>query len=199
MAVAIVLGLVWLLRRRSWALLAVLAVSVIVWLVLTPRATTWTAAKLLVLLSPIAVLLACVGAFGRLGLQAARRRAVRGGDRDRGAASDAYLYHYDDDRAAASASTSCARSASASPASGRRSTPDFDEYALYLLREMAPDGPGNSRRMRAMGVCGRSASFALRPDGRRRRAGPALVERMRAIVVRRSPFKSRPPANFALA
>lgn len=197
MAVAIVLGLAWLLRRRNWALLAVVAMSVIVWLVLTPRATTWTAAKLIVLLSPVAVLMACVGAFGRLGLRrldglllgAAIALGVLG--------SDAYLYHattmapqqrFDELRQVGE------RFAGVAPTL----TPDFDEYALYLLRDMAPDGPGNSRKIQPW--ASPEGNFfpygvTVDVDG----LDPALVDRMRAIVVRRSPFKSRPPGNFTLA
>jgi len=197
MAVAIVLGLVWLLRRRNWALLAVVAVSVIVWLVLTPRATTWTAAKLIVLLSPMAVLIACVGAFGRLGLRrldglllgAAIAIGVLG--------SDAYLYHsttmapqqrFDELRQVGERFTGV----------GPTLTPDFDEYALYFLRDMAPDGPGNSRKI--VPWASPEGNFftygvTVDVDG----LDPALVAQMRAIVVRRSPFKSRPPGDFTLA
>jgi len=197
MAVAILLGLVWLLRRRNWALLAVIAVSVIVWLVLTPRATTWTAAKLLVLLSPMAVLLACIGAFGRLGLRRLDGLLLGAAIALGVLLSDAYLYH----------STNMApqgrldelrqvgeRFAGVEPTL----TPDFDEYALYLLRDMAPDAPGNSRMVRPWRrTDGQFVGYGHTADVDA--LDPSLVGQMRAIVVRRSPFKSRPPGDFALA
>jgi len=197
MAVAIVLGLVWLLRRRNWALLAVVAVSVIVWLVLTPRATTWTAAKLLVLLSPMAVLLACVGAFGRLGLRRLDGLLLGAAIALGVLLSDAYLYHstnmaphgrFDELRLVGE------RFAGTGPTL----TPDFDEYTLYLLRDMAPDAPGNARMVRPWRTTdGQFVGYGHTADVDA--LDPALVEQMRAIVVRRSPFKSRPPGDFALA
>ena len=95
MAVAILLGVVWLLRRRQWALLAFFAIArASCGSVLTPRATTWTAAKLLVLLSPMPVLRrssARSGASACAGSTACcwRRRSPLGV-----LGSDAYLYHF---------------------------------------------------------------------------------------------------------
>lgn len=195
--IAIVLGLVWLLRRRDWPLLAVVAVSVLVWLVLTPRATTWTAAKLLVLLSPVALLVACIGAFGALGPR-------RIGGLLLGAlialgvlASDAFLYHYT--TMAPQARFDELRAIDARFAGlGPTLTPDFDEYTLDLLRDMAPDGPGNARRVQPWTQSGgQGIGYGQTVDVDA--LDPALVQRERAIVVRRSPFKSRPPGDFALA
>jgi hypothetical protein len=196
MAVAILLGLAWLLRRRNWALLAVVAVSVLVWLLLTPRATTWTAAKLLVLLSPVAVLVACIGAFGRLGfrrldglvLGAAIAVGVLG--------SDALLYH-STALAPGNRFEELRQVGERFAGLGPTLTPDFDEYALYLLRDMTPDGPGNARMVRPWRLTdGQFVGFGHTADVDA--LDPTLVQEMRAIVVRRSPFKSRPPGDFAL-
>jgi hypothetical protein len=74
--------------------------------------------------------------------------------------------------------------------------PDFDEYALYLLRNMRMDSPGIAYH----------GPFTLGDGG-----GPAYghsydldaiespdVQRFRMIVMRRSPERSRPPSNFQL-
>jgi hypothetical protein len=197
LAVAIALGLVWLLRRRDWALLAVVAVSVIVWLVLTPRATTWTAAKLIVLLSPMAVLVACIGAFGRLGLRRLDGLLLGAAIALGVLASDAYLYHYTT-MAPQGRFEELRRIGERFAGEGPTLTPDFDEYALYLLREMAPDGPSNARRVRPWTrVDGQFIGYGQTPDVDA--LDPQLVEQMATIVVRRSPFKSRPPGDFALA
>ncbi|HEX4805476.1 MAG TPA: hypothetical protein VFU94_06215 [Conexibacter sp.] len=196
-AAAVALGLASLLLRRDWPVLAVVAVSVLVWLVLTPRATTWTAAKLLVLLSPVAMLVACVGALGLAGrlrpvglvLSAAIALGVL--------ASDAFLYHYTTMAPRArfdELRTIGARFAGLGPTL----TPDFDEYTLDLLRDMAPDGPGNARMVLPWTTtAGQGVGYGHTAD--LDALDPALVQRVRAIVVRRSPFKSRPPGNFALA
>lgn len=197
MAVAIGLGLAWLLRRRNWALLAVIVISVIVWFVLTPRATTWTAAKLLVLLSPVLVLTACIGAFGRLGLRRLDGLLLGAAIAFGVLASDARLYH----------STTMAPSerfdelrevGERFAGLGPTLTPDFDEYTLYLLRDMAPDAPGNARKVQPWTTLdGQFTGYGHTYD--LDELDPGLVERMRAIVMRRSAFKSRPPGTFALA
>ncbi|HEX5145415.1 MAG TPA: hypothetical protein VFV85_00225 [Conexibacter sp.] len=196
-AVAILLGLVWLVRRRNWPLLAAIAVALLVWLVLTPRATTWTAAKLLVLLSPTAILVACVGAFGRLGLRRLDGLLLGAAIAVGVLASDAYLYHattiaptqrFDELRQIGD------RFAGAGPTL----TPDFDEYTLYLLRDMAPDAPGNARKVLPWTTTdGQPTGYGHSYDVDA--LDPALVQRVRTIVVRRGPFASRPPGDFSLA
>ena len=197
MAAAVVLGLVWLLRRRDWALLAVVAVSVLVWLVLTPRATTWTAAKLLVLLSPVVVLVACIGAFGRLGLRRLDGLLLGAAIALGVLLSDAYLYHATN-MAPRDRFEELRHVGERFAGSGPTLTPDFDEYTFYLLRDMAPDGPGNSRKVQPWRTTdGQFTGYGHTYD--LDALEPGLVQQMRAIVVRRSPFKSRPPGDFALA
>ncbi|HEY4278320.1 MAG TPA: hypothetical protein VGM91_08885 [Conexibacter sp.] len=203
-AVGAMLGLVWLVRQRRWSLLVWIGISLLVWLVLTPRATTWTAAKLLVLFSPVVLLTAFVGAFGRLGSRRVEGLllavAIAGGV----LASDGLLYH----------STGLApttrfnelreigqRYAGAVPTdpAGRPQqvtlTPDFDEYALYLLRDLAPDGPGNARRLvpwmltDGSGIpYGHTVDLDQLPD--------RDVQESKLIVVRRGGSKSRPPSDY---
>lgn len=201
--VALMLGLVWLVRRRSWAALAWIALSVLTWRVLDDRATTWTAAKLLVLISPVALLVAFVGAFGRLGgrvegilLAGAIALGVLG--------SDALLYHstglaptkrFDELRQIGE------RYAGAVPLAkpGERQQvtllPDFDEYALYLLRDSAPDSPGFARRLvpwRFRDGSGVSYGQTVDVDSLDQE-GIADAE---LIVMRRSGLMSRPPGNY---
>jgi hypothetical protein len=195
--VAIVLGLVWLVRRRQWAVLAVIAVYAVVWLVLTPESTTWTAAKLLVLISPVALLVACIGAFGRLGARRLDGLAL-------GAAivlgvlgSDAIQYHHT--TLANTARFEELRHVGERFAGDRPTlTPDFDEYALYLLRDMAPDGPGNAFRVQPW-TMGGGARTLYGHTYDLDELSIALVDRFTTIVVRRSAFKSRPPGAFRLA
>lgn len=195
--VAIVLGLVWLLRRRNWALLAVVAISVLVWLLLTPRATTWTAAKLLVLLSPVAVLLACVGAFGRFGLRRLEGLLLGAAIALGVLLSDAYLYHYTT-MAPQGRFDELRQVGERFAGLGPTLTPDFDEYTLYLLRDMAPDGPGNARKVQPWRTTdGQYTGYGHTYDLDVLEQG--LVQQMNAVVMRRGPSRSRPPGNFTLA
>jgi hypothetical protein len=197
MAVALLLGLVWLLRRRNWALLAFAAVATIVWLVLTPRATTWTAAKLLVLLSPVPVLLACVGAFGRLGMRRLDGLLLGAAVALGVLASDAFLYHYTT-IAPRDRFEELRQIGERFAGKGPTLTPDFDEYSLYLLRDMAPDGSGNSRKVIWWRTSdGQSIPYGVTSDVDA--LDPALVDQVATIVVRSAGFKSRPPGNFTAA
>lgn len=195
--VAAALGVVWLVRRRNWPVLLWVVTSVLVWLLLTPRATTWSAAKLLVLLSPVILLVAFFGAFGRLGSRRLEGVALGAAVAFGVLASDALLYHYTG--LAPTARFDELREIGIRYADSRRTlTPDFDEYALYLLRDMAPDGPGNARKVEPWTtVSGDGVAYGASYDVD---ALPGeMVDRFDTIVVRRSPLKSRPPSPFRLA
>lgn len=196
-AVGLMMGLLWLLRRRQWTLLAYVAISLLVWLALTPRATTWTAAKLLVLLSPVLVLVAMIGALGRLGPRRLDGVLLAGLITVGVLASDAYLYH-STTMAPTQRFEELRQVGERFAGRGPTLTPDFDEYSLYLLRDMAPDGPGNANKVRRWKMTdrlGTSYGHSYDLDA----LNPGLVEGFKAIVMRRSPFRSRPPGDFALA
>jgi hypothetical protein len=193
--VCISLGLIWLVRRRAWSVLAFVAISFIAWAFLHRHGTTWTDAKLLMILSPVVVFTALLGAFGvmrtrafeGLVLVAVLVAGVLG--------SDALLYHgtnlaptqrYEE---LASIDT---RFAGHDPTLA----PDFDEYDLYLLRGMEVDSPGLAFAGPFTFVQGVGRLYGHSYDL------DALllpsIERFRTIVMRRSPAWSRPPSNFAL-
>jgi hypothetical protein len=193
--VCIALGLIWLVRRRAWSVLAFVAISLIVWMFLHRHATTWTDAKLLVILSPVIVFMALVGAFGVM-----RTRAVEGlvlaavliagvlG-------SDGLLYH--GTNLAPTARFSELKTIDARYAGqGPTLAPDFEEYDLYLLRKMEVDEPGLAYAGPFTFVQGAARLYGHSYD----LDSIALpsVERFRTIVMRRSPAWSRPPSNFSL-
>jgi len=192
--VCMVLGLAYLLRRRAWGLLGFVGCSLFAWWFLHRHGTTWTDAKLLVILSPALVFLALTGAFGvfagRLeGLLLAGAVVVGV------LASDGLLYHATN-LAPTSRYSELAQIGSRYAGDGPTLAPDFDEYSLYLLRDMAVDLPGAAY----------SASFGFLPG-----VGKAYghtydldwltlptVEEYATIVARRSPGQSRPPSNYRL-
>jgi hypothetical protein len=193
--VCVVLGLVWLVRRRAWGVLAFVAGSLVVWDFLHHHATIWTDAKLLVILSPVVVFVALVGAFG---LMSTRRVeglvlaiALTGGI----LASDALLYHGTNLAPTQRFSELSTIDASFS-GQGPTLVPDFEEYTLYLLRNMKIDSPGLAYRGNFSFVGGASHIYGHSYDIDSL-ALPS-VERFRTIVVRRSPAWSRPPGNFSL-
>jgi len=192
----VALGLSYLVRRRAWTVLMAVAISFIVWLVLHTRATEWTAAKLLVILSPTVLLVALLGAFG---LMRSRRfeglvlaLAVIVGV----LGSDALLYH-GTNLAPTARFNELASIDSRFSGQGPTLAPDFDEYSLYLLREMTVDLPGAaySGPFEFVRRVGNTYGHSYDLDT----IALPSIERFRTIVMRRSPAWSRPPGNFRLA
>jgi hypothetical protein len=193
--VCIALGVVWLLRRRAWSVLAFVAISLLVWAFLHRHGTTWTDAKLLMLLSPVIVFVALVGAFGvictRLGEGLVLATVLLAGV----LGSDALLYH--GTNLAPTVRFSDLKTIDARFAGqGPTLAPDFDEYDLFLLRDMEMDSPGLAFAgpFTFVGGVGRLYGHSYDLDS----LALASVERFRTIVMRRSPARSWPPANFTL-
>ncbi len=135
------LGLAYLLRRRAWSVLAFVAISLFVWELLRRHGTEWTDAKLLMILSPVVVLVACLGAFG-LSRTRPLEGAILGIVLVGGVlASDAFLYH-GTNLAPTARYEELASIGERYAGQGPALAPDFDEYAIYLLRNAAVDMPG---------------------------------------------------------
>ncbi len=186
-------GLVWLVRRRAWSVLAFVAISVIVRMALVRHGTEWTDAKLLVLLSPVIVLVALIGALAGIGSRTAEKVllfvVVAGGV----LTSDALAYH--GTNMAPSARFSELRSIGQRFAGqGPSLTPDFDEYTLYLLRNMRPTGPGLAYAGPLTLAGGEPLSYGHSYD--LDAISATSVQRFQLLVLRRSPERSRPPSNF---
>ena len=194
--VAIVLGCLFLVRRRLWPLVAWVVVSGIVWALLTRRGTAWTDAKLLVITSPVVVLL---GAVGVESLRRAGRHieaAVVGLAIVVGIlGSNAFTYHDTNilptERYEELLDIN-ERFASDKPAL----VPEFDELALYALQDLPPDGPGFSFKTEPIArlADGTFPSYGLSYDVDQ--LAPGAVLGYDTIVVRRRPDASRPPAAF---
>jgi hypothetical protein len=193
--VCVALGFIWLVRRRSWSVLAFVAISFVVWELTHRHGTEWTDAKLLVILSPVVVFVALVGAFGvmrtrtfeGLVLAAALLVGVLG--------SDALLYH-GTNLAPTQRYEELAYIGQHFAGDGPTLAPDFDEYSLYLLRDMEVDGPGFAYSSDFTLVSGAAGTYGHSYD--LDSVALSSVERFSIIVMRRSPAWSRPPGNYAL-
>jgi hypothetical protein len=193
---AALLGIGLIVRRRLVEIGAFVAACLIVWWVLTRKGTVWTDAKLLVLSSPVLMLLAFLGAAN----------LMRGGLRAAGAGvavllvggvllSDALTYH-ETNLAPTDRFDELLDIGEQYAGRGPTLVPDFDEYAFYALRDMAPDGPGFASRTARLGVqvdgapTGYGHSYDLDSLPSRQ------VQAYPLIVMRRSPERSRPPSGF---
>jgi len=197
--VSCALGVLQLLRVRAFSLLAWLALLLLAWLVVSESVTTWASAKTLMLTSPAVVLLAWGGVAAMRALlprtlgttmAALLALALTAGV----LLSDALQYHSSD-----LAPTGRYRELASidSRFAGRGPTlfTDFDEYSMYVLRDLDVGGP----------------DFVYPPAGAATAAGgygnpvdinrisPAVMAEYPLIVDRRDPAAVRPPAAYELA
>jgi hypothetical protein len=194
-AVCAILGLFWIVRLRSWRLLAVVAISVFVWALLTHEGTHWTDAKLLMLISPVVMLVAMIGALGRIGEHRLEAILLSGVIAVGVLGSDALLYHGNEvapTQRFAELRTIGLRFAHQGPTLAT----DFDEYGFYLLREMHLDEPGIAYHgsLALEGDVPTTYGHSYDIDA----IDQQQVQGFRTIVMRNSPRYSRPPGNFAL-
>jgi hypothetical protein len=197
--IAAVLGALHLLRIRAYALASWLALILAVWLAATAYSTTWVNAKALMLTSPLVVLVAWGGVAAvmrasSLGPLARVAGALLAGTLALGVlASDAMQYH-------SSNLAPTARYEELASLNGRFAGQgpalftDFDEYAMYELRDLNVGGvdfiyPPVALARVATGH-GTVINLDLLPA--------ADLRGYPLIVTRRNPIASRPPAAYSL-
>ncbi len=214
---ACLLGALQLLRLRRFALAGWIALTLLVWIVLSRTATTWVDAKALVLTSPVLVLLAWGGVAALLGARHDRGGAVgteRGARRSRPtslAAAGAALLALALAGGALASDLAQYHSSNLAPTAryeelaslgkrfaGRGPTlfTDFDEYSLYVLRRLDVGGPDFVYPPRpAAGELAVAYGHPVELD----RHPPSALAAYPLIVTRRDPSAASPPAAYALA
>jgi hypothetical protein len=198
MLVSALLGAAYLLRLRAYALWGWLALMLLVSLTVGESVTTWADAKTLVLSSPLVVLLAWGGVAALLAAPgrslwrpaaALLALALAGGV----LASDALQYHSSDLAPTAryeELASLNARFAGRGPALFT----DFDEYSMYVLRDLDVGGPDFVYPPDA--VAGAAGGYGDPVD--LDRVAPAALLAYPLIVTRRDPVASRPPSAYSL-
>jgi hypothetical protein len=214
---ACLLGALALLRLRRFALAGWIALTLLVWVVLSRTATTWVDAKALVLTSPVLVLLAWGGVAALLGARPADGAAAgaqRGARRSRRAplasagaallalalaggalASDLAQYH-SSNLAPTARYEELASLGKRFAGRGPALFTDFDEYSMYVLRRLDVGGPDFVYPPRpAAGELAVAYGHPVELD----RHPPAALAAYPLIVTRRDPSAASPPAAYALA
>ena len=195
--IAALLGALHVVRIRAYALAGWLALMLAVWAGLTAYGTTWVDAKALMLTSPIVVLTAWGGVAAVLRASASRRAlvpvaavlalALAGGV----FASDAMQYHSSNLAPTARYDELASLNARFS-GMGPTLFTDFDEYAMYELRDLDVGGPDFIYP--PPGLTGLAAGHGAAID--LDRASPADLRAYPLIVTRRNPMAGRPPAAY---
>jgi hypothetical protein len=207
------LGALALLRLRRLALAGWIALTVLVWVVLSRTATTWVDAKALVLSAPVLVLLAWAGVVALLGPSPPGGASAGGsGLRARplalvaapllalalagGAlASDLAQYH-SSNLAPTARYEELASIDKRFHGHGPVLFTDFDEYSMYVLRHVGVSGPDFVYPPRAR-AGGMAAAYGHRVE--LDRAPPESLAAFPLLVTRRDPSAAAPPAAYALA
>jgi len=192
---AAVMGGLYVVYIRQYALAGWIGLTLAVWLGLTAYGTTWAEGKALMLTSPVVVLLAWAG-VAALCASAPRSvfrpaalvlaLALVGGV----VASDAMQYHGSNLAPTARYEELASLN---SRFSGRGPTlfTDYDEYALYELRDLDVGGPGFMFPPRGVVL---AHGLPVDLD----RVSPAALLSFPLIVTRRNPAANRPPAAYRL-
>jgi hypothetical protein len=197
--VAALFGFFFIARRRAWILTSYVVGTALIWWLLAKRGPTWTDAKLLVLVSPLALLLVVAGiqslrSAGRRVEAAALLIAVFGSV----LWSDALIYH-DTNLAPTARFEELASVGKRFAGQGPTLATDFDEYALYLGRGLDVSSPGFARGRDALGLLkdGRPAGYGQSYD----LDSLALhtIDGYPLLLVRRSPEQSLAPSGFVRA
>jgi hypothetical protein len=216
---AAVLGTAYVVYRREYALVAWIALTLAVWLGLTAYGTTWADGKALMLTSPVVVLLAWGGVaalrdWARMRPASPRPRSESGSAPDPAtrsaprpvfrwaaallalalaggvAASDALQYH-GSNLAPTARYEELASIDSRFAGRGPALFTDYDEYSLYLLRDLDVGGPGFMYPPPAVAQTeGQPANLDL--------ISPTALRSYPLIVTRRNPTAPRPPAAYHL-
>jgi hypothetical protein len=181
-----------LVLRRAWALCAWTALMLAAWLAVSAFATTWADAKTLMLTSPVVVLMAWAGAAH------ARARLGRALGLALGAVllagvlvSDALQYH-SSNLAPNGRFEELASIDSRFGGRGPTLFTDFDEYALYALRDLDVGGPDFAFPPRAVAAAAGGRGLPVDIG----RIAPAAWRPYRLVVTRRDPSLERPPYAY---
>jgi hypothetical protein len=197
-AAAAVLGAVHLIRRRDHALAAWFALMLVVYFALTRYSTAWVGGKGLMLTSPVVLLLAWGGvaalrapaAWPRLAYAApVLALAIAAGV----LASDLAQYH-SSNLAPTARYQELADINKRFAGRGPTLFTDFDEWALYQLRDLDIGGPNFVYPPTALRTLARGYGYPVDLD----RAPPAALRAYPLIITRTNPTASPPPAAYGL-
>ena len=192
------LGAVFLLRVRAYALAGWIALMLLASLAVGESVTAWGDAKTLVLTSPLVVLLAWGGVAALLAAPGRRAwrpvaallaLALAGG----ALASDALLYH-SSDLAPTARYEELASLDSRFAGRGPTLFTDFDEYSMYELRDLDVGGPDFVYPPAA--AAGAAGGYGDPVD--LDRVSPSALLAYPLILTRRDPAASRPPSAYRL-
>jgi hypothetical protein len=198
MLIAAVLGAAHVLRARAYALAGWLACMLLVWLGVSEAVTTWAGAKTLMLTSPVLALLAWGGVAA---LRAHSTRALAGATGlllalviAGGALASDVLQYRSSNLAPTARYEELASLNSRFAGGGPTLFADFDEYALYELRDLDIGGPDFVYPPAALAAAAGGYGDPVDLD----RARPDALLAYPLIITRRDPASSRPPAAYSL-
>lgn len=198
-AAAGLLGMAWLVRRRTLAPLLFFAVSIVALIYVTRKGSPWADAKALAIASPAVLLMAALGPVAleargarleALALAAVLAAGVLG--------SNALVYH-DVSLAPRDRFAELEDVAERTEGRGPLLYTEFEEFGKHFLRDSDPVGASESTTVPGLSPATRAGTLpqfgypsevsALRP---------ADVDRFSVILVRREPDADPPPSGYSL-
>jgi hypothetical protein len=192
---AILLGVLWSLRRSPWPLVFA-AASFIGWAYITARSDEWGDAKAIMILSPALVALAMLGPAALWHGERRIESLVLAGAVAFGVLWSNALAYHDADLAPRKRLTELASIGSRFAGQGPALYTEFEEFSKHFLRKEDPSGSNESWQdpPGATLAAGGAPRFGFSSDIDE--LSNSYVEHFRTLVLRRSGSASRPPSNY---
>jgi hypothetical protein len=198
-ALAVVLGLLWALRRRSGWPLVFFAVSAIGWAYVTARSNGWGDAKALMIVSPAVVALAMLGVASLWQADRRPEALVVAAALSFGVLWTNALAFHGADIAPRARLAELSTIGHRFSGQGPTLYTEFEEFGKHFLNEADPTGTDESWQdpPRAKFANGAGTGFGYSSDVDQ--LAQPYVQRFRTLVLRRSGSAARPPSNYQLA
>jgi hypothetical protein len=195
----ILLSTEWAIRRRHWPLLVFAIVTVPGALLLARQGTPWIDVKAMILAAPLVLTLGLLGGLGALRDTPARFAGYAlSGVIALGVLYSTALMYHGTQMSPSARYQELERIAERFSGQGPTLRPDFDDYALFFARQMDPVSTGDPRPAVTVELAnGQLPGYGL--SVRLDQIQASFVEKYPLLVLQRSPFESRPPANYQLA
>jgi hypothetical protein len=192
-------GAVAAVRHRSWTWLAWLGGTTAVWWLLTRKGTTWTDAKLIVLMSPSLLVLVFVGIHAVFATRLRLERLLATGVVTVGVFGSVALQYHATNLLPTARYAELVAIDKAFAGQGPAYLPDFDEYAFAAMAHVHVVGPGFAYRPSWAASLRDGASIPYGASGDLGQAELGTLSRTPIVVVRNGPAQSRPPSSYRRA
>jgi len=194
---AVLIGLLWTVRRRNAWPLVFVGVSLVGWAYVTARSNTWGDAKALMIVSPAIIAAAMLGVAALWQRQRAVALVVAGLITFGVLWTNVLAYH-GADVAPRARLAELGKIGDRFAGQGPALYTEFEEFSKHFLRRVNPTGTNESWQDKPHATYANGAGTAFGFSSDVDQLAQPYLQRFRILVLRRSGSAPRPPANYKL-